>query len=120
MEAVKVTFNGHQIFLDISTEFEELDNLTKLNAIKDLIYELRIVYSEYHKEFKTKDKIERTNSLYNITKRAFERSMLAYKYRQQGMIFKDVCKELNVSANRAQQMVAKAERLLKRMERESK
>jgi hypothetical protein len=120
MDAVKATFNEYQIYVDISTEFEELDNLTKLNAIKDLIYELRIVYSEYHKEFKFKDKVERTNSLYNITKKAFERSMLAYKYRQQGMTFKKVGEELSVSASRAQQMVGKAERLLKRMERESK
>jgi len=120
MDAIKATFNEYQIYVDISTEFEELDNLTKLNAIKDLIYELRIVYNEYYKEFELKDKFERPNSLYNITKKAFERSMLAYKCRQHGMTFKKVGEQLGVSSSRAQQLVGKAERLLEKMERKSK
>ncbi len=96
--------------VQLSDAFKALDTLAKLDILKDTIYDLREMYSANRKEWRvtvpSKQKV--------ISDNARERAMLAHKFRQKGWTYKAVGIALYVSPSRAQQLVQKAERLLKR------
>ena len=96
--------------IHLSDDFKALDTLAKLDVLKTTIYDLRKMYSANMKEWRvsvpSKQKV--------ISDNARERAMRAHKLRQKGWTYKAVGIALFVSPSRAQQLVQKAERLLKR------
>ena len=97
----------------IPDEFEAFDLPSQLDALKLVIQDLRIIYSDKLKEHRavmpSKQKA--------ISARARERAMEAFGYRQGGWTYKTIGIEMGVSANRARQLVQKAERMVEREKR---
>jgi hypothetical protein len=93
-----------------SDDFKALDTLAKLDILKDVINDLREMYSANKKEWRVSVPSKRKI----IIDKARERAMEAYRYRSESWTYKTIGIEMGVSPGRAQQLVQKAERLLKR------
>jgi hypothetical protein len=104
-------FKGEAITIITTDEFEDLSLEDQLNILKDLIFDLRNMYSDKLKDHKL------LNRKPTPKEQAFSRAMIAFNYRATGMTYKDVGKNMNISAVRARQLVNKAENILAREER---
>ena len=93
-----------------SDDFKALGTLAKLDILKDIINDLREMYSANKKEWLVSVPSKRKI----IIDKARERAMEAYRYRSESWTYKTIGIEMGVSPGRAQQLVQKAERLLKR------
>ena len=93
-----------------SDDFKALGTLAKLDILKDIINDLREMYSANKKEWLVSVPSKRKI----IIDKARERAMEAYRYRSESWTYKTIGIEMGVSPSRAQQLVQKAERLLKR------
>lgn len=110
MKTLGASFKDDVTTIVTSAEFDALDLLSQLDILKDLIYDLRTIYSDKLKEWR----VVKPNKRKEISTKARERVMLAYEFRQKGWTYKAVGIALHVSPSRAFQMVKKAERLLRK------
>lgn len=110
MKVLRASFGNDETTIVTSAEFDKLDPLSQLDILKDIIYDLRIIYSDKLKEWH----VVKPNKQKERSANARERAMLAYEFRQKGWTYKAVGVALYVSPTRAQQLVRKAERILKR------
>lgn len=113
MKVLKVNFLEDEAIVTTSDDFEALDYVQKLDMLKDLIYELRVMYSATHKAWRLEQACLREQGRPLMTAKARERALKALEYRKRNWTFKSIGIAMNVSSTRAQQLVQKAERLLK-------
>ena len=111
MKILRASFAADETTIVTSDEFEALDLLSQMDILKDLIYDLRTIYSDKKKQhallfFKpSKQKL--------ISQNARERALRALELRKKGWTYKAVGVALFVSACRAKQLSDKGERILK-------
>jgi non-canonical (house-cleaning) NTP pyrophosphatase len=113
MKVLRASFEADETTIVTSAEFDALDLLSQLDILKDLIYDLRTIYSDKLKEHRA----AMPSKQKAISARARERAMEAFGYRQGGWTYKTIGIEMGVSANRARQLVQKAERMVEREKR---
>jgi hypothetical protein len=108
MKVLRANFKADETTIITSNEFDALDPVSQLDILKDLIHDLRIIYSDKLKE----QRLNRPSKQKIINANARERAMQAYKYRKRGWTYKAVGIIMHVSASRARSLVLKAERNL--------
>jgi len=113
MKVLKAHFLDDETIITTSDEFESSDYITKLDILKDLIYDLRVIYSATHKAWRFEQNCLREQGRPLMTAKARERALKALEYRKRNWTYKSIGIAMNVSSTRAQQLVQKAERLLK-------
>ena len=113
MKVLKADFVADETIITTTDEFEALGYVEKLDMLKDLIYELRVMYSAIHKAWRLEQACLREQGRPLINAKARERALKALEYRKRNWTYKSIGIAMNVSSTRAQQLVQKAERLLK-------
>ena len=114
MKVLNASFKNDETIIVTSDVFEALPIVSQLDILKDMIYDLRTIYSDKLKEFRltappSKQKI--------ITQRAKERALLALGYRKKGWTYKAVGEAMYVSTSRARQLAQKGQRIVDREKR---
>jgi hypothetical protein len=105
-----------EVTIVTSAKFDELALPAQLDMLKAVINDLRIIYSDKLKEHRAL----KPSKQKEINAKARERAMEAFGYRQGGWTYKTIGAEMGVSANRAMQLVNKAERMVEREKRWNK
>jgi hypothetical protein len=108
MKVLCANFKADETTIITSNEFDALDPVSQLDILKDVIYDLRIIYSDKLKELR----INRPSKQKIINANARERAMTAFRFRKKGWTYKAVGIAMGVSASRARSLVLKAERNL--------
>lgn len=106
-------FRGETTTIITTDEFDALGVEDQLHVLKELILDLRNIYSDKLREQKTKN----PKSQVSIKKKADTRAMLALNLRNNGLTFRAIGEHLGVSASRASQLVNKATRMVEREKR---
>lgn len=108
-----ISFYADETTLFLSDEFKNSNVVTRLDILRDLKYWVDAHYSDARKEWY--DGREKKGEI--IKQRARQRAFQAHDLRKKAMTFKAIGEEMGVSSSRAQQLVSKAERIIKREER---
>lgn len=112
MKVLRASFAADETTIVTSDEFEALDLLSQMDILKDLIHDLRVIYSDKKKQHVLEFPKPSKQKL--ITQRATERALLALRFRNKGWTYKAVGVAMHVSASRAQQLVKKGQRIADR------
>jgi hypothetical protein len=118
MKILRVSFSADETTIVTTDEFESLDLLSQMDILKDVIYDLRVIYSDKKKEHTIKFLIPSKQKA--IKQRAKDRAMQAFEMRQQGKKFREIGEAMGISPTRAQQLVNKAQRIVDREARWNK
>lgn len=113
MKVLSASFKADETTIVTSAAFDALDPVTQLDVLKDLIHDLRIIYSDKLKEQRT----SRPNKQKEISAAARDRALWAVSLRKKGWTYKAVGIAMYVSAARARQLVMKGERIMNREQR---
>jgi hypothetical protein len=116
MRVLSASIKNFETTIVTSVAFDALDPVSQLDVLKCVISDLRIIYSDKLKE----QRVVRPSKQKEISAAAKERALEALKLRNKGWTYKAVGVAMYVSANRAMQLVRKAERLIEREKRWSK
>lgn len=112
MKVLRASFKADETTVVTSDEFNALDLLSQLDILKDLIYDLRTIYSDKKMQYALTFPKPASQEL--ITKRAKERALLALEYRKKGWTYRAVGEAMYVSTSRAQQLVRRGQRIVDR------
>ncbi len=112
MKVLRASFVADETTIVTSKEFEALDLLSQLDILKDLIYDLRTIYSNKKKQHALS--FSKPSKQKAISQSATERALLALGYRNKGWTYKAVGVAMHVSRSRAQQLVRKGQRIVDR------
>jgi DNA-directed RNA polymerase specialized sigma subunit len=114
MRVAYVSFYADETTIFFSEDFNSLDNLSKLDILRDMKYWVDSHYSDQLKIWRDRTK-QKANER---KKKTHDRIMLAYELRHnKKMTYKKIGEELGVSSTRAQQIVRHAERKKERQKR---
>jgi hypothetical protein len=109
VRVLRASFKADETTVVTSDEFDALDLLSQLDILKDLIYDLRTIYSDKKMQYALTFPKPARQEL--ITKRAKERALLALEYRKKGWTYKTIGVAMYVSASRAQQLVRRGQQI---------
>ena len=112
MKILRASFAADETTIVTSDAFEALDLLSQLDILKDLIYDLRTIYSDKKKQHALN--FSKPSKQKAISQSAIERALLALSYRNKGWTYKAVGVAMHVSRSRAQQLVKKGQRIVDR------
>lgn len=110
MKVLSASFEADETTIVTSAAFDALDPVTQLDVLKDLIHDLRIIYSDKLKEWR----VTKPSKQKEISAAARDRALWAVSMRKKGWTYKAVGVAMYVSPARARQLVAKGERILKK------
>lgn len=111
-----ISFYADETTLFLSDEFRDSDVVTRLDILRDLKHWVDAHYSDARKEwYAGREKKGET-----IKQKAKQRAFQAHDLRKKAMTYKAIGEEMGISSSRAQQLVSKAERIIKREERWNK
>lgn len=107
-----IRFYADETTLFLSDEFKNSDVVMRLDILRDLKYWVDAHYSDARKEWY--DGCEKKGEVRK--QRAIQKAFQAHDLRKKAMTYKAIGQEMGVSSSRAQQLVRKAERIIKREE----
>lgn len=110
MKVLSASFKADETTIVTSAAFDALDPVTQLDVLKDLIHDLRIIYSDMLKEWR----VTKPNKQKEISAAARDRALWAVSLRKKGWTYKTIGVAMYISSERARQLVAKGERILKK------
>lgn len=111
-----ISFYSGGTTLFLTDEFRDSNVVTRLDILRDLKYWVDAHYSDARKEWY--DGREKKGEARK--QRARQRAFQAHDLRKKAMTYKAIGEEMGISSSRAQQLVSKAERIIKREERWNK
>jgi hypothetical protein len=114
VKVLSASIKNFETTIVTSVAFDALDPVSQLDILKCVINDLRIIYSDKLKE----QRAIKPNRQEIITRQAKERALQALELRKKGWTFKAVGVAMYVSASRAQQLVRKGERIVRRNDTE--
>jgi DNA-directed RNA polymerase specialized sigma subunit len=114
MKVLSASFRGETVTITTTDEFDALDTLERLDILKYVSHDMETIYRNALRAWRTHMALSRPSRRHEIHRQAQERAMQAFNYRNEGKTFREVGECMEVSASRAQQLVHKAERILKR------
>jgi hypothetical protein len=108
MKVLSASIKNFETTIVTSVAFDALDPVSQLDILKCVINDLRIIYSDKLKE----QRAIKPSKQKEISANARERALQALELRKKGWTYKAVGIAMYVSANRAMQLVRKAERII--------